>query len=364
MLKISVIISKFLNFDNKGVFVKIKSLLVASSLMLVSASGLNAASLMDEAKNAGLMSLPKDQKGVDEILKENGIKASEFSFEKAELGKKLYFEPRLSKSGIISCNTCHNLGLGGSDGISAAVGHKWTANPHHLNSPTVYNSVLNNVQFWDGRAKTLAEQAKGPIEAEPEMATPAKLAVEKISSLPEYVKDFRKIYGKKGVNFDTIADAIATFERTLITPSRFDKFLNGDEKALTKEEQKGLKLFIDKGCATCHNGPNLGGNMQAFEVASKYKFASLGDFKGDANGMVKTPTLRNIAQTAPYFHNGAIWSLQEAIKEMGSVQLGIKISNKEAKSIEKFLHSLTGAKPVVTYPQLPASTEKTPKPEL
>ncbi|ECP6138694.1 cytochrome-c peroxidase [Campylobacter jejuni] len=340
---------------------KVKSLLIAS---LVAFSSLNAASLIDEAKNSGLVALPKDQKGVDEILKQNGVKASEFTLEKAELGKKLYFEPRLSKSGIISCNTCHNVGLGGTDGISTAIGHKWTANPHHLNSPTVYNAVLNNTQFWDGRAGTLADQAKGPIQADPEMATPAKLAVEKISSLPEYVSEFKKIYGKSGVNFDNIADAIANFERTLITPSRFDKFLEGDEKALTKEEQKGLKLFIDKGCVACHNGANLGGNMQAFEVAGKYKFANLGDFKGDANGMVKTPTLRNVAETAPYFHNGAIWNLKDAIKEMGSVQLGIKISDKEAKSIETFLKSLTGTKPAIVYPQLPISTEKTPKPEL
>ncbi|KQI39128.1 cytochrome C biogenesis protein CcsA [Campylobacter jejuni CVM 41914] len=321
---------------------KVKSLLIAS---LVAFSSLNAASLIDEAKNSGLVALPKDQKGVDEILKQNGVKASEFTFEKAELGKKLYFEPRLSKSGIISCNTCHNVGLGGTDGISTAIGHKWTANPHHLNSPTVYNAVLNNTQFWDGRAGTLADQAKGPIQADPEMATPAKLAVEKISSLPEYVSEFKKIYGKSGVNFDNIADAIANFERTLITPSRFDNFL-------------------DKGCVACHNGVNLGGNMQAFEVAGKYKFANLGDFKGDANGMVKTPTLRNVAETAPYFHNGAIWNLKDAIKEMGSVQLGIKISDKEAKSIETFLKSLTGTKPAIVYPQLPISTEKTPKPEL
>ena len=133
---------------------------------------------------------------------------------------------------------------------------------------------------------------------------------------------------------------------------------------MTKDEQKGFKLFIDKGCVSCHNGVNLGGSMQAFEVVAKYKFANLGDFKGDKNGMVKTPTLRNVAETAPYFHNGAIWSLRDAIKEMGSTQLGISISNKEAKSIEAFLHTLTGDKPAIIYPQLPISTEKTPKPEL
>ncbi|MDE7316142.1 MAG: cytochrome-c peroxidase [Helicobacter sp.] len=335
-----------------------------SSVVMASMLSLNAADLIEEAKAVGLRPLPKDQQGVEAVLKENGIAFSQFTNEKAELGKKLYFEPRLSKSGLISCNTCHNLGMGGADGISAAVGHRWTANPHHLNSPTVYNSVLNTTQFWDGRAGSLADQAKGPIEAEPEMATPAKLAVSKISSLPEYASEFKKIYGRSGVTFDNIADAIATFERTLITPSRFDKFLEGDAKALSKDEQAGLRLFIDKGCIACHNGVNLGGSMQAFEVAGKYKFATLGDFKGDANGMVKTPTLRNIAETAPYFHNGAVWSLTEAIQEMGSIQLGIKISNSEAKSIATFLGSLTGEKPTITYPQLPIATEKTPKPEL
>ncbi len=341
-----------------------KRFVMFSSVVMASMLSLNAADLVEEAKAVGLRPLPKDQQGIEAVLKENGIEVSKFTNEKAELGKKLYFEPRLSKSGLISCNTCHNLGMGGADGISAAVGHRWTANPHHLNSPTVYNSVLNTTQFWDGRAGSLADQAKGPIEAEPEMATPAKLAVSKINSLPEYVNEFKKIYGRSGVTFDNIADAIATFERTLITPSRFDKFLEGDEKALSKDEQAGLKLFIDKGCIACHNGVNLGGSMQAFEIAGKYKFATLGDFKGDANGMVKTPTLRNIAETAPYFHNGAVWSLTEAIQEMGSIQLGINISNKEAKSIETFLQALTGEKPVITYPQLPIATDKTPKPEL
>lgn len=172
-------------------------------LLCVSLVGiLNANPLIEEARSLGLIPLPKNQKGVEEILMDMNIKFSPFTEEKAELGKKLYFEPRLSKSGIISCNTCHNLGLGGADGVSAAIGHRWTVNPHYLNSPTVYNSILNGSQFWDGRATTLVEQAKGPIESEAEMATPAKLAVEKISSLPEYVREFKKIYGKSGVTFE------------------------------------------------------------------------------------------------------------------------------------------------------------------
>ena len=341
-----------------------KKVLVLSAVL---ASALFAADtdeeLLQAAKDVGLRALPATQAEVDALLKEIGVTPNQFTVEKAELGKKLYLEPRLSKSGIISCNTCHNLGLGGTDGVEAAVGHRWTANPHHLNSPTTLNSVLNTTQFWDGRAATLIEQAKGPIQAEAEMATPAELAVARISSLDAYVAEFKRIY-KDGVTFDNIADAIASFERTLLTPSKFDEFMGGKLDALSREEKAGLKTFIDKGCAACHTGVNLGGSMQAFEVAGKYQFANIGDFKGDENGMVKTPTLRNVTKTAPYFHNGAIWTLEEAVKTMGSVQLGIKISDKEAKSIINFLGALDGKIPAITYPEFPASSKKTPKPEL
>lgn len=340
-----------------------KKVLVLSAVLASALFAASDADLLKAAKDAGLKALPTSQKEVDSLLKELGVEPNVFTEAKAELGKKLYFEPRLSKSGIISCNTCHNLGLGGTDGVEAAVGHKWTANPHHLNSPTTLNSVLNKTQFWDGRAATLIEQAKGPIQAEPEMATPAELAVARISSLDAYVAEFKKIY-KDGVTFDNIADAIASFERTLITPSKFDKFLKGDTKALNKEEKAGLALFIDKGCTACHTGVNIGGSMQAFEVAGKYQFANVGDFKGDANGMVKTPTLRNVTKSAPYFHNGAIWTLEEAVKTMGSVQLGIQISDAEAKSIITFLGALDGQLPEIKYPEFPASSMKTPKPEL
>jgi cytochrome c peroxidase len=195
------------------------------------------------------------------------------------------------------------------------------------------------------------------------MAAPKELVVGRINSIPAYVKEFKKAYGQDvTIDFAKIADTIAVFERTLITPSAFDAFMNGHHEALNKEEKEGLNLFIDKGCASCHNDIGLGGTMQPFEVANKYKFASVGDFKGDANGMVKVPTLRNIEETAPYFHNGQIWTLEEAVKEMGSVQLGIDISDKEAKKIATFLNTLTGEKPQIVYPILPASTAKTPKP--
>jgi len=163
------------------------------------------------------------------------------------------------------------------------------------------------------------------------------------------------------VTFEKVADTIAVFERTLVTPSRYDAFLNGNKKALTSAEQKGLKTFIDKGCATCHNDIALGGTMNAFNVTGQYKHMNVGDFKGDANGMVRVPTLRNVTETAPYFHNGQIATLSEAIKEMGRIQLGVDLNDKETAEIETFLKALEGKKPTVIYPMLPASTAKTPK---
>lgn len=284
---------------------------------------------------------------------------------KIELGKKLYFDPRISSSNLISCNTCHNLGLGGADIVPAAIGHKWTQNPQHLNSPTVYNSVFNSSQFWDGRSAHLQDQAKGPMQAAPEMNASPEVVIAKITSIPEYVVAFKKAYGENvKIDFDTIADAIAVFEKTLVTPSRYDDFLRGNTKALSAKEQEGLNVFIDKGCTACHNDINLGGTMQPLGVAREYKFANIGGFKGDVNGMVKTPTLRNILETMPYFHNGQYWDVKDAIKEMASIQLGAEISDEEAKKIEVFFNSLTGVKPEITYPMLPAQTLDTPKPEF
>lgn len=340
-----------------------KKSLILSAVLASSVFAMSDAELLQSAKDVGLMPLPTTQKAIEAELSKSGVKVNVYSKEKAELGKKLYFDPRLSKSSLISCNTCHNLGLGGVDGIPASTGHKWTPNPHHVNAPSVYNAILNTAQFWDGRASDLVDQAKGPLTAEPEMASTPELIESRLKSIPQYVKEFNKIY-KDGISFDNAADAIATFERTLITPSRFDKFLNGDLNALSKEEKAGLGVFIDKGCIACHTGAILGGTMQAFEVAGKYEFANVGDFKGDANGMVRTPTLRNVEYTAPYFHNGAIWTLNDAIKAMGSVQLGINISDSEAKSIITFLKSLTGQMPQIIYPILPPSTDETPRPVL
>lgn len=316
--------------------------------------------LAKQALAMGIKPIPRD---VNELKKLTEDANNTFTPEKIELGKKLYFDPRLSQSRLISCNTCHNLATGGVDGVEAAIGDKWTANPHHLNSPTVYNSVFNKRQFWDGRSPHLEDQAQGPIQAGPEMAAPKGLVEERITSIPSYVAEFKKAYGDDAkINFELITRTIGLFERTLVTPSRFDDFLHGDSKALTANEKEGLKLFIDKGCISCHSGVGIGESMQSFDANGIYKYKNVGDFKGDTNKMVKVPTLRNIEETAPYFHNGKIWTLKEAIQEMGKVQLGMQISDGDTAKIELFLKSLTGKKPTITYPMLPASTEKTSKP--
>lgn len=338
------------------------------------ALSLNAASdkeLIQKAKEAGLKPIPSGSE-LQKIQKEkikNGKIATEYnaSLTKAqiELGKKLYFDPRLSQSNLISCNTCHNLALGGADLVPAATGHKWAKNPQHLNSPTVFNSMFNEIQFWDGRAHGLADQAQGPIENPVEMADKASNIVKKIESIPAYVAEFKAAYGNNvKIDFKLIADSIALFEMTLNTPSRYDDFLNGNAKALNKEEQAGLDTFIDSGCTACHNGINLGGSMQAFAVVKPYKFAKVGGFKGDKNGQVKVATLRNIMDTAPYFHNGQFWDVKDAIKEMGSIQLGSVVSDEDAKKIEKFFQSLSGKTPTIVYPVLPSSNTKTPRPTL
>ena len=333
-------------------------LLLATAL----SSSLLASSLMQEAKDAGLKPIPESKTQLYKLIDNP---KNPITDDKVKLGKQLFFDPRLSKSGWISCNSCHNLATGGVDGLEVALGHKWTLNPHHLNSPTVLNAVFNGSQFWDGRDPDLEKQAQGPIQAAPEMAASKEHVVQTVTSIPEYVRSFKKAYGKDvKIDFVKITDTIATFERTLVTPSAYDKFLNGCPSALNEKQKKGLKTFIDKGCASCHNGVGLGGTMQGFGLSAKYKYANVGDFKGNKYGLVKVPTLRNITKTAPYFHNGALKSLKEAIVEMGRIQLGVKITDKEAAQIEDFFTALDGELEDNSLPTLPVSTATTPKSNL
>ena len=288
---------------------------------------------------------------------------------KVELGKKLFFDPRLSRSGFISCNSCHNLSTGGSDNLAASVGDRWQKGG--INSPTVLNSSMNVAQFWDGRAKDLREQAGGPIANPAEMASNHGLAVTVLQSIPGYTAEFRKVYKSDEISIEKITDAIAAFEETLVTPnSRFDKWLKGNKKALTKTELAGYTLFKESGCIACHNGPAVGGNsFQKMGVVEPYKTAheAIGRAavtgKDDDRFNFKVPTLRNVELTYPYFHDGAAKTLTEAVDIMGRLQLGRTYSAEENAKIVAFLKTLTGDQPRIALPILPPSSDKTPRPD-
>lgn len=304
----------------------------------------------------------------EQIITEQNI-----SNDKIELGRWLFFEPRLSSSHIITCNTCHSVGTGGADNIPTSIGHGWQAGPR--NSPTVLNAVFNAAQFWDGRAADLAAQAKGPVQASVEMNSTPEHVVTTLKSIPEYVEFFQKAFpGEKDpVTFDNMAYAIEAFEKTLVTPnSRFDQFLAG-QSALEQQELQGLDLFINKGCVACHAGQNVGGQGYfPFGVIEKPGANILPE--GDKGRFAVTETavdeyvfragpLRNIALTAPYFHSGQVWDLEQAVAIMGTSQLGHDLNDGEVKAITAFLKTLTGEQPKVEYPTLPPSTRDTPLPK-
>jgi cytochrome c peroxidase len=286
-----------------------------------------------------------------------------------ELGKKLYFDPRLSKSGFISCNSCHNLSMGGSDNLKTSIGHNWAKGP--INAPTVLNSSLNLAQFWDGRAKDLKEQAGGPIANPGEMAFTHTLAIDVLESIPAYVNEFKMVFGKDKIDIDMVTQAIAEFEKTLVTPnSRFDQWLMGDKDALTKDEYEGYKLFKSSGCTACHNGEAIGGNsfqkmglVQPYEAKSPAEGLSAVTGKDADRFKFKVPTLRNVELTYPYFHDGEAETLTEAVQVMGRLQLGKNFTGKENELIVAFLKTLTGDQPSFTLPILPPSTDKTPQPK-
>jgi len=338
----------------------VKALALSLGVLAGSAA---ADDLMDRAKST-FEPIPKYPPVID---------GNELTQSKVELGKMLFFEPRLSSSHLISCNTCHNVGLGGDDELAVSIGHGWQKGPR--NSPTVFNAVFNAAQFWDGRAADLAEQAKGPVQAGVEMSSTPDRVVATLNSMPEYVERFEDAFpGQENpVSFNNMAVAIEAYEATLITPdAAFDKYLRGDSSALNETEKEGLALFMDRGCTACHSGVNLGGqNYYPFGLVARPGAEILPE--GDKGRFSVTETasdeyvfraspLRNIELTAPYFHSGAVWSLEEAVAVMGTAQLGTELNDGEVKSIVAFLKTLTGEVPEVRYPILPPSTSKTPRP--
>lgn len=336
--------------------------LIGAALVGLSVPALAADTLMQEAKAA-----------FQPITTTVVIKDNPTSPARVELGRMLFFEPRLSASHMFSCNSCHNIATGGVDGMPTSIGHGWAAGPR--NAPTVLNAVNNVAQFWDGRAADLKAQAKGPIQAAVEMNSTPDRVVAVLNSMPAYREAFARAFPseKDPVTFDNVAKAIELFEATLVTPdSPFDRYLKGDAKALTDKQKQGLALFMEKGCSGCHNGINVGGqDYFPFGVVEKpgAEILPVGD-KGrfqvtntaDDEYVFRSPTLRNVALTAPYFHTGKVWDLRQAVAVMGTSQLGATLTESEIDAITAFLDSLTGKQPAVEIPILPASTPATPHP--
>ncbi|ROS04910.1 cytochrome c peroxidase [Sinobacterium caligoides] len=312
-----------------------------SACLVLAAATISANSLADDV-------LRQQSNAVFGVLPAAMPSAENDSPEQVALGEKLYMDTRLSLDNSQSCNSCHSLekGAGGADHQPTSLGVKGERGGR--NSPTVLNAGFQVSQFWDGRAANLKAQAKGPILNPIEMAMPSEEAVEKkLQATSDYPLLFEKAFGPSSLTYDNIAQAIAAFERTLITRDRFDDFLKGDDSALSEQELRGLKVFTEKGCTACHNGPLLGGKAyQKMGLAKAYKNQSdrgRKDLTGKAEDdmLFKTPMLRNIAETAPYFHDGSVATLPEAVRQMGELQLGVVLSDGEVADITAFLGSLS-----------------------
>jgi cytochrome c peroxidase len=344
--------------------------LVAWILLVLSLYGYE--DLQQKALAKGLKPIPKD---FEQLKLEVDDKYNPLSKEKIILGKKLFFDKNLSRDRTIACASCHDIKKGGVDGKPTAIGYKQRPNPSHLNSPTVLNTAYSKHLFWDGRAKSLREQAKGPSQATFEMASTPELIEQRVKENPYYINAFEKVFGEDEITFDNVTKAIAAYEKTLVTRSRYDDFLEGDAHALNQQEQRGLNLFIDMGCKACHFGPAVGGQKIQkfplrdynsiidlttsfdekthkrhfsqvhfnFEMYHPYPFENRGGFLGkNQSRYFRVPILRNISKTAPYFHNGVVKTLPEVIKIMAKYQLGVDLTKEQLDALEAFLKALDG----------------------
>lgn len=303
---------------------------------------------------------------------------------KIELGKMLFFDPRLSMDGTISCNSCHNVMSHGGDGRPVGAGIHGQRGGR--GSPTVWNSAFMTVQFWDGRAASLEEQAKGPVTNSVEMGmTSHDLVITRVRLIPGYIEAFKKAFpkDKDAVTTNNLVKAIASYERTLITPnSQFDKYIKGNKKILTAQQIKGMKLVDEIGCTACHSGDNFAGegfkmgegNYQPFPQVPGSKYDKMYDLKADLGryevtknpedkNFWRVPTWRNVALTAPYFHNGKVKTLDEAVRVMGKTQLDMDLTEEQVSDIVAFLNSLTGEFPTQTMPKLPPTVNFSLTPE-
>ncbi|MDR3162914.1 MAG: cytochrome-c peroxidase [Helicobacteraceae bacterium] len=302
--------------------------------------------LLERDVSVGARTLKRENEPISPIRKPKNLNAG-----KVELGYALFHDPRLSKDDTISCASCHDLLNGGVDDTKFSVGVDGAVGS--INAITVYNSSLNFVQFWDGRAKSLAEQTAGPITNPVEMASSWQQVISKLSADADLSDYFIRVYGEKPGRRN-IADALAEFERSLVTPSRLDRWLQGDNDALTPAELRGYNAFVSHGCAACHQGEGIGGNIyQRFGIMHDY-FANKGQISQSDMGrfnvtkreedrfVFKVPSLRNVMLTAPYFHDGSSETLESAVVQMGYFQLGENLPSGDVENIVEFLNALTG----------------------
>ncbi len=284
-----------------------------------------------------------------------------YSPDKAELGKRLFFDPRLSGSNIISCATCHNPALGWADGLPKGIGHNGTKLGRNV--PTVINTAFYSTQFWDGRAPSLEEQAKGPIASEAEMHQNPDELVAELKAIPGYVRHFERVFGDEGITYDTIARAIATYEREIVSAdSRFDRFQHGERAALDESARRGWELFKGKArCTSCHNGPNFSDNRFhniGVDDGDEGRFAVTG--KKRDKFAFKTPTLRDVTRTAPYLHNGQEATLMDVMKfynrggdKKPNALQELHLTDAEMADLVSFMYALESPFRAVTIPDLP-----------
>jgi len=315
--------------------------------------------LREVALSTGMFPIPTSYEKLLEVVDnpQNPMTPS-----KIALGEELFNEELLSRDRDISCASCHLLDEGGDDNRSVAIGHRSRANPFHLNSPTVLNAALAKSQFWDGRAVDVEEQAGGPVQAPFEMNMTPREVEQRLRAVPSYVSKFREVFDTE-INFKDVRDAIGAYERTLLTYGDYDRFLDGDGSALSPKAKRGMTLFMTRGCKGCHAGMSVGGqSIQHFPLRrylsdymgmvlepdlklreSPFPFANEGGFLGrDDELKFRVPILRNIAHTAPYFHNGAIRELEEVVRLMSKYQIGDEFTPKQIDEVVAFLESLSG----------------------
>lgn len=353
----------------------------------------SAASAADTAASTAAVSAPQNSADIsaeDKALLERAQatfkplpdlaemqKVRPFTEEQVKLGQQLWYETRLSKGNTVSCNSCHNLATAGMDNMPTSAGHKSQFGAR--NSPTALNAALLGSQFWDGRAADVEEQAGGPLLNPVEMANATEAdAAAKIAGIPEYQEKFKAAFPEDGaVSFKNITAALGAFERTLLTPTRWDDYLKGNVSALSEQERKGVRAFMDNGCMSCHSGVNLGGTMfQKFGLVDGPYWKHIDDPKHDKGRadvtkkaedefFFRVPGLRNVERTYPYFHNGSVWELDKAVNIMAKAQLGKTLASEDTENIVAFLKALSGNVPesARTMPELPVSHDVKSQPD-